>query len=214
MIIKGKKDRSSFPVWIIFFLLLGALFFALMATSTSSKWISNTDTSNIFCDAEIKEGNLFISGEHEFLNGETQSGDQARSGDHSSLTNANQREGMRYEMNYPDSGSVYRVSVWRYAEDGKDGFLVVRSRDGHIINLSTNNHVTYDKNWWFQLELTFAVPSDTLINTIDILAENRGDKNIYFDDLEIVEISGGSGSPVHHSYFNKNIHHYRTYGSG
>ena len=206
MIIKGKKDRSSFPVWIIFSLLLAALFFALMTTSTGSKWSSERDTPNIFCDAEIREGQLFISGEREFLNGETQSGDQARSGKHSSLTNANQRQGMQYELSYPDSGRVYRVSVWRYAQDGKDGFLVVRSRDGETINVSTNTHTTYDKNWWFKLELTFAVPSDTLINTIDILVENRGDQNIYFDDLEIIEISGGSGSPVKHSYFNKNIH--------
>ncbi len=205
MIIKGDSDKRTFSAWFVPAFLLLALAITLVTSGvigTSDK--TGSDVGVIYCDAEIVEVEYFISNGSQFENGQTQNSHKAHTGQNASLTNADNPIGMKFNIPYPEAGDAYRIRVWRYAQDGSPGYIAVRSSDGVLLNESSNQHIQYDKNWWFQLEMTFAIPEDTTLQAVEVFVENRGDQNIYFDDFEIEKLQA-SKSKASSTFFNKII---------
>lgn len=141
----------------------------------------------IVCDAEYTRGDLFVTRGYVFKNGQTQSGERARSGGFSSITGADSPKGMAYILRAPKSGQRYRVSVYRSQRVGSNGSLVVQdSKNDRIIKQETIASGQASKGWE-RLQLTFVVPEE-VGNSIEIFVTSTGATPVFFDDLSIEQV--------------------------
>ena len=83
--------------------------------------------NSILCDAEVLQGNLFVTGKNTFENGNTQSSQQTYSGRFSSKVDTLNNIGFKYKLRSIQKGERYKVNVWRYKLNIRGGYLVVSS---------------------------------------------------------------------------------------
>jgi hypothetical protein len=208
MIIKGKSNKKKIPIGIIVLLLLAALAIAVLYTDGLDYMIGTkqSDQSLIYCDAETRSGDHFISNGNTFDGGQTQSTKFAYSDSASSRTDGNQRFGMSYTIYNVLPGEVYRAEVRRYTAQGETGFLYAISNDSTAVNVRTSEHTSYDEEWWFRIMLTFAIPEDGQVQSVKVGVYNSGNVETYFDDLKIEKIqSAKTDSTIKHSFFNQEL---------
>ncbi len=208
MIIKGKKSESSFRLYAIPIFILLALVVALVASEAIHLNGSTKDdiATHIYCDAENVENGYFVNGNLKFEGGENQFDQRSKSGTFSIRTDGSSPKGIAYTIAEGNPGDVYKASVWRYAQNGDPGYLTIQSDDTVSINIKENQYNEYDKNWWFLIEVIFAIPDDKVIESITISAINEGQEEILFDDFKIEKISTKkSDSTKPKSLFNKQL---------
>ena len=206
MIIKGnkKKKSSSFIPILIFFILAALIFFYAQYTGTKK---STASTKIIRCDAEFVEGKNFAVNGDLFSGGIHQSDAVAYKGAHSMELSGKNNRGMEYVISLPEAGTTYKASVWRYAKkDEKKGVLIAASSDKSILYEKVSKHVAQTPDWWFQLELYFTIPTDTIVDEVRIYVMNEGQQPIYFDQLEIEKISSPFSAEYNKGLFNQSLH--------
>ena len=205
MIISGNESRSnSFWAWLI----LAIIVLAITSLALMSRQRQTDDQipveNKIQCDAELVSDEVFLTNGKSFSGGKLQSKLHAHSGEHSMLLSPQHREGMRYQIEFPTQGSLYKIGIWKYGKDTKEGYLVASAENSKLVFKKETKDIEHDAKWWQHIEFIIAIPYDTVIESLNIYALNEGDKNIFFDDLTIVHI-GGENEDRQDSYFNQKL---------
>lgn len=149
--------------------------------------ISKTYAEEIYCDLESVEDDMFITDDRSFYGAETRSDRRARSGSYSSRLGGETLYGLRYDMEDPQPGDFYEVTVWASRTGGDRGILAVSAEDQSLYK-QIDLPVLRNEKGWEMLELHFRVP-DTISSSIRIytyVPDNSGD--VYFDDLRIRKV--------------------------
>ncbi|MEL6719141.1 MAG: hypothetical protein AAFP82_10525, partial [Bacteroidota bacterium] len=181
------NKKSTPKSWLFPVALIGTIVLLLSADVIWKKEEGVKEVTKIYCDAEQVKDGRFVNGSLSFGGGAYQSSAEARSGKYACRLTKENRYGMQYQkVNPPPSGS-YRVSVWRYATAGHQGFLAMEMQsNGNIIERKQEGVATEEKEGWERLELFFELPDSQLVDTLKIYVyvdERSG--NTYFDDLAI-----------------------------
>lgn len=186
-----KNDKSARKVrsegWLIAGL-LGALLVGLgyILWNYQSRPPSLQPGQTVSCDAERVRGRHFVRGNHEFDQGQYQSGEKARSGWFS--CRVPEGEGAQYGFGYKlegfTAGEVYRARVWRYRNNLNEGKLAVNGSGAYGFYQETVE-VMQRQDGWEQLEITFHIPYQRQVDQIKVYVYTDGHQAVYFDDLEI-----------------------------
>ena len=145
---------------------------------------SVSDSYTIKCDAEkVTAENLYVTDIPEVLleNGNTQSGEKARSGKYSAKLMPEKQFGFTYHMYNCGSGDSIKVETWR---SGLTGGIIV-SAGGNVLFQGDPNPFDRDNKGWEHLQLNFRVPADMENREIGVCLFNNGTGSSYFDDLVI-----------------------------
>ncbi len=204
MIIKGNK-RKRHTSFIPFFILMGLAIAILGASRWSKKETVSAEPTTIICGAEVVEGKVFVSDNKYFSGAKYQSDKKYYEGNYSVLLNSPNATALRYRIPFPKVGMVYKASVWKYGNDISKGYLVAEGPPGSQVLQKEHNTVERNEEWWNKIELFFAIPTDSIIDYIDVFVSNEGDQEIYFDQLIIKE---HEHTQTQHAsgYFNQRLH--------
>jgi len=143
--------------------------------------------NSVFCDAEVRQGEYFLTDKNTFDNGKTQSLEEALSGRFSSKVDTINRIGFSYKMRFPKEGDRYRVSVWRYKMNIAGGSLVIAAPE-KVDFYKEENLAIESKNGWEKIEIIFNVPPEKGLEYLNIYATSNTAEPVYFDDLLIQKI--------------------------
>lgn len=192
MLLKGQQDRGV-GLKTNRTLLAGLLFAALIlaALQIAKPLMPMSAGEDIFCSAEQKQGNSFVNDGHSFNNANTQSNEEAHTGNFSSKIDKNNQFGISYDEPNPKPGAKYKASIWRKRNDQTPGNLVISSPNGKFYQ-SVHLPVTKKDNGWELLEHYFHIPFGTTLEKISIYAYKPHGNTVYFDDLRIERISDGT----------------------
>ena len=191
MIIKNSTDRNSDKYWrFIGYGLVSLTLFALLylILTILIPIATPAPPNSIFCDAEVTQGELFITGKNTFENGNTQTGERAYKGQFSSKVDTINQIGFKYKLRSPKPGERYSVSVWRYKMNIEGGYLIATSpnKSNFYKEVTIGNS---SEEGWEKLELIFNIPPDLKGNYIHIYVSAKKSKQpVYFDNLLITKI--------------------------
>jgi len=188
---KNKPAVVSSPRTVAFLLLGLLVLFAIYLLS--KKGMANETHHSpdlIFCDAENVEGDQFVSNGFKINNGATQSDEQSFSGSYSSkvAAGAGLQFGFGYDLKKPTPGDQYKASVWRFRENGGQGFLVVSGKGLKTELYKREDLVSQTKGAWEQIELVFSIPIVEQLETMSIYVYSDGSSEMFFDDLKIEKL--------------------------
>jgi len=188
---KNKPAVVSSPRTVAFLLLGLLVLFAIYLLS--KKGMANETHHSpdlIFCDAENVEGDQFVSNGFKINNGATQSDEQSFSGSYSSkvAAGAGLQFGFGYDLKKPTPGDQYKASVWRFRENGGQGFLVVSGKGLETELYKREDLVSQTKGAWEQIELVFSIPIVEQLETMSIYVYSDGSSEMFFDDLKIEKL--------------------------
>ncbi|MFK7905727.1 MAG: hypothetical protein AB8B69_11410, partial [Chitinophagales bacterium] len=154
--------------------------------STLTKGVSNMPIGVITCDAETVEKGKFLGVDKRlFENGQTQSGEKARSGEKSSKVAPNQQYGIGYIIKNPRPNEHFHISVWQYKVKGENGIIAANGNEGSDFYIQSNKTTKKDSLGWELLELSFKIPANADIETLKIYVYQKGISELYLDDLTI-----------------------------
>ncbi len=191
MILKNSTNINTDKYWrylgygivsIVLFALLYLILTILIPIATPAP------PNSIFCDAEVRQGDLFRTGKNTFDNGNTQSNEEVYKGKFSSKVDTINQIGFKYKLRSPIPGERYKVSVWRYKMNIEGGYLIAASTNKSDFYKEVTIGNT-NEDGWEKLELIFNIPPDLKANFINIYVSSKNSKQpIYFDNLLITKI--------------------------
>lgn len=166
------------------FLILGLDFF------TNKTIIKNEQPNAIYCDAEKVKKAYFINEGHQFSGGNQQNSTVAKSGKYSCKLSQNEvRFGFRHDLVNPESGSRYKVSVWKWSTTGNTGFLAVEGK-GENGFYRQESMAVEEEAGWLKVQLFFNVPTENAPDTISIFTYiPESSRDVYVDDLMIEKVA-------------------------
>ncbi len=143
-----------------------------------------------YCNVEnINDaGNLLenTNNKIEFLNASFRSNDYARSGKYSIKSDSINKYVFTLKLPKYKPEQHYKVTVWRYGSN-ENGMLVVQGDTNLYIKSSKS--IEKDSLGWEKLKLSFFIPKSYKNQEIKIYVWNNSKQIIYFDDIEIEQIS-------------------------
>jgi len=137
----------------------------------------NQDTF-IFCDAEEKIGNDFISGDFTLSGGNLQSSSFSKNGTYSVKLDESNPYGFSYSSLNIKKGDVIKVTSWKMSEVNQ-GSIVIDAGDSYL----RNGHEVKKENGWGLVETYFY--ADQAHEEVKIFAYNPDSLPVYFDDFSI-----------------------------
>ena len=146
------------------------------------------NAKKFICDAEtISQGNKYFIASNNFLLEflHNQSNEKVHSGKYSLKLTKDNMYGMNFKLNNVKKGDNFRISVWRFATDSS-GVIVATAKSSNEFYISGNNIIKSEKNGWQLIELKFSIPKFLTDNFLGIYLWNNSNKDIYFDDLEVI----------------------------
>ena len=194
MILAGKNTRfenqrtlSSIIFIAVLIIVLGALFFfpqekQIAPLKESSRIVS-------LCDAEVIEGDFFIT-ENFLVSGiGTQSDSIAHSGMFSSKINPSMPYGLTALIDKPIVGTHFKASVWMFRTEGQQrGSLIMSAGNSDLFYKENSLPSIKNKDGWELLTGYFTIP-DTNIQRMKVYTfAGASNANVYFDDLKVEEI--------------------------
>ncbi len=208
MKIKGKYKSIGLILLPIVVLGLGGLFFLFQDHTTSNQ---NT-VIKYFCNADIRNGDLFTNRKENFSNGQCQSSDYAFSGKYSCKCTVESIYGMSKSLEYPQALDTIYYSVWKKGGTGK-GALVFSSEDNNVFKAKSQH--SKSQKGWLLIRDTIILPFDFIDAHTLIYPYNSGQADsIYFDDLKIeirkraikVDVETHNGASIDISLTQPNFH--------
>ncbi len=193
MIISGAS-ASYVPFLRKLVIALTGLLIALALWMCWQQWRAHAPIAQqydfVFCDAEQRQGALFVNGGHQFNHGELQSNEVSFSGSHSCKikTGDGLQFGFGYELAQAQPGDMFRATVWKHRPDGgRDGFLVA-SAEGEGQFYRSTNMPAETRGEWEKLQLSFSIPYQKEARGAKVYVYTEGNMTTFFDDLKIEKI--------------------------
>ncbi|MGB0862380.1 MAG: hypothetical protein ACPGXZ_05650 [Saprospiraceae bacterium] len=181
---KYTKNKNYFP-----FLLGGILLLLISSKIDFSNFFPAPPLkTSYYCGAEKSDGKVFKSDGHEFLNGQTQSKEKARSGKYSSKLDQDNIYSLGFKLVNPKPRTTYKVEIWNYKPNGGPSFLAIAGEKPSKFYHQTNVVSRIDKNGWQLIETVFTVPNDAKATYSIYLFKEKDERIAYVDDLKITEL--------------------------
>ena len=197
MIVKQRSTETSLPNSTRSFRVIGTVLLLAVLAIVFKLWVAlpSWDQGEVItCGAEeIKlEGtrSFFFEDGRKFENGHTQTDEQARTGDYSSVMGKGQEFGILYRFDEAEGDSLYKASVWRYGNKQVFSYLVASSEGENRIYRTAETASRYDENGWEYVELYFRPPLGH--KDLKIYVTKSGPDKIYFDDFKIEKVPSRS----------------------
>jgi uncharacterized membrane protein len=142
------------------------------------------DSTQITCGAEEVNQDHFITNDPDvFLgNPQTQSSEQARTGDFCAKVDPGQQYSFTYRIKNIEYGDIIRAEVWRL---GEDAGLVLSSADAKELYIVQSKSNLTQEAGWDHLQLQHLFHERVSNNEVVVYVFNFGPNTVYFDDLHI-----------------------------
>ncbi len=197
MIIADKKSwKSSFRKnglrYVFGFLLIPIAFYFLIPLLL--QWNSYDRKGVVSFDAETTWGGYFISNGQFYAGAKMQSEQEARSGRYAYKVPATKGMGYGVSGKFLDfeAGKSYRALVYYKSKDSNvEAGLAIQGEDPTRFYLGSQEVMEIDYiSGWHKVVLDFDIPKEPFFKELEFFVYTNGKSEVYFDDLEIVELDG------------------------
>ncbi|MEO1625323.1 MAG: CotH kinase family protein [Bacteroidota bacterium] len=190
---EGRRAALAGPKWLAgLFLLVCCLLLLWWShrSATSASNIVPPRPEQVFCDAEQREGTVFVNGPFQFSAGEKQTAEQAHSGQFSCKVDSGVglQFGFSHQLQGYQPGDRFRASVWRHRLDERRGSYLVASAEGEGKFYLTANLGSKEDKGWEKLQLYFQLPLLKAVDNLKVYVYTDGKSPVYFDDLQIEKV--------------------------
>jgi len=203
MIVKGKAENSGIFIW--FLLIILVLSIALLLKFYKSNSPVSFTGESYFWDFETIKNDCFADEDYLLSTANGQNDEIALSGRYSCKLDKENRYSPTFVMQNPIPGKSYMVSVWTKKIHPVDINLYVCSTNFEEFNLSTNEIVRRNSDFWELMRLQFKVPEKNTPKALKFyLYKDESDNPIYLDDFKIVELEpNNTGLAENHVFMPK-----------
>ncbi|MBR9923167.1 MAG: hypothetical protein GYB31_20245 [Bacteroidetes bacterium] len=205
MILSEQPKSNFLPIWLRWTLGLVILLALALWIFKPGEQKAYTSPDKIFCDAEtVRDGN-FVTGDHTFSKGDTQSDKVAYEGRYSCRVKDGEGSqfGFGYKLKDVEPGVLYRVEVWRHNSAKVPSYLTVHEDRENGLYISEGDPLMRRKDGWELLEIYFRTHEEE-VSTYSIYVFSGGQRPVYFDNLliEKVPLSEAAKEPFPELHFN------------
>lgn len=142
----------------------------------------------IRCDCENRKDNEFSSNctDQNFSGGNLQNNNESLSGDYSIKLDSANQYGLMSKYSNVQAGESFIVKVWRKGSD--EAGIVISTDSGNVFYNFTATASEINNNGWSLIQTKIIVPENCHGNKLAVYLWNNGKKDVWFDDLEIMNI--------------------------
>jgi hypothetical protein len=194
MKINGVQQKNTKKKNLLPFVLIGMLILLIsFKVDFSGLFPSKPLKKSYYCGAEVTNGKVFKSDGNEFMNGQTQSDEKARSGKYSSKLDQENLYSVGLKLVNPKPRTTYKAEIWVNKPNGGKTFLAVAGEKPSKFYQHTEVVSKIDKNNWQLLETVFTIPDGAKTTYSIYLFKEKNDKIVYADDFRITALDSISG---------------------